>query len=366
MHKILLVFGTRPELIKMAPVIREFHRRDQRHHLYIVNTGQHNLLSADIDYFQIDVDREFKLTRDNDSLSLLNGLLLLEFDQLRSELKDLEITINAVISQGDTCTSFAAAQFSFYERIPFIHIEAGLRTGDFNEPFPEEFFRKTMATMASVHFAPTPAAAQNLLNEGIDPENILVTGNTGIDNLRNYLESENYNGREPEDIVLITMHRRENIKQHLATIIDRVVHYCESNPEKTFLWIDNPGYKIESDIGIHPANLKIIPPVSFSEMPGFYKRTQLIITDSGGIQEEAGYLGIPSLLFRTKTERIEGINMGISKYLEEADSNLDLVISELNKNRNNGVNTLYGDGLASKRIVDFLDEKGFDPNSDNS
>lgn len=357
MHKILIVFGTRPELIKLAPIINEFRVRNQRERLYIINTNQHkDFIQQDLDYFKIDVDYQFKLNRNDDSLSLLNGLLLLEFNELKSKFKGLNITIDAIIAQGDTCTSFSSAQYAFYEKIPFFHIEAGLRTDDFSQPFPEEYFRKTISTIAAMHFAPTANAEKKLIDEGIAPNSIVVTGNTVIDNLRQFKNITKFRNINIADdkLILITIHRRENIKNNLKSITNRIIHYVKNNPDKSFIWIDNPGFKIEFNTGTQLTNLKIIQPVSFFEMIEFYKRTQLIITDSGGIQEEAAYLGIPTLLFRTKTERIEGINSGISKYIEESDNDLSSVIKMLNINRQTEFNIIYGDGYASKRIVDCL------------
>jgi UDP-N-acetylglucosamine 2-epimerase (non-hydrolysing) len=359
MRKILIVFGTRPELIKLAPIINEFRIRNQRERLYVINTNQHkDFIQQDLDCFKIDVDHQFKLNRKDDSLSLLNGLLLLEFNELKSKLKNLNITIDAIIGQGDTCTSFVAANYAFYEKIPFFHIEAGLRTDDFSQPFPEEYFRKTISTIAAMHFAPTTNAEKKLIEEGIDQNSIVVTGNTVIDNLRQYkniTDFKNINIKEPK-LILITIHRRENIKNNLQSITNRIIHYVKSNPDKSFVWIDNPGYKIELHTQL--TNLKIIKPISFLEMVEFYKRTKLIITDSGGIQEEAAYLGIPTLLFRTKTERPEGIVSGLSKYFEESDINLDEIIERLNANIHEKFNNIYGDGYAAKRILDFLEEKG--------
>jgi UDP-N-acetylglucosamine 2-epimerase (non-hydrolysing) len=366
MNKILIVFGTRPELIKLAPVIREFTDRGERERLYILNTGQHLDLVQDLAYFRITADHRFELNRDGDSLSLLNGLLLLRLHELKGQLQEAAITITAVIGQGDTCTTFAAAQFAFYEKLPFVHIEAGLRTDDFQEPFPEEYFRKTIASMASFHFPPTAAAEARLLAEGITPDRILVTGNTGIDNLRTAIEISTSGQEKPGDrLVLITIHRRENIRHHLQSIIRQVLHHCKRHPEKAFVWIDNPGYKLAAEIasacgqtGTELPNLRLIPPVSFMEMIALYRCTELILTDSGGIQEEAGYLGIPTILFRSKTERTEGIDSGISKYADEQDEDLDVIMEKLNGNKPATFNTIYGDGRASGKIVRFLAEKG--------
>jgi UDP-N-acetylglucosamine 2-epimerase (non-hydrolysing) len=361
MDKILIVFGTRPELIKLAPIVNEFRKRNQREKLYVINTNQHkDFIQQDIDYFQIDIDHQFNLNRNDDSLSLLNGLLLLEFNELKSKLKNLNITVSAIIAQGDTCTTFSAAQYAFYEKIRFIHIEAGLRTGDFSQPFPEEYFRKIISTIATIHFAPTITAEKNLTSEGISIDTIIVTGNTVIDNLKHFNNIDEFKNVNiaSNKLVIITIHRRENIKNKLPLIINRILNYIKCNPDKSFVWINNPGYKIELDMDFELSNLKVIQPVSFFEMIEFYKKAQLIITDSGGIQEEAAYLGIPTLLFRAKTERIEGIDSGISKYFEDSNDDLDSIVKVLSVNKQR-FNLIYGDGHASKRIVDFLTEKGY-------
>ncbi|MBK9192137.1 MAG: UDP-N-acetylglucosamine 2-epimerase [Crocinitomicaceae bacterium] len=245
--------------------------------------------------------------------------------------------------------------------MPFIHIEAGLRTDDFSQPFPEEYFRKTISTIATMHFAPTANAEKKLIDEGISPNSIVVTGNTVIDNLRQFKDITEFKNINIADnnLILITIHRRENIKNDFQSIKNRIIQFVQNNPNKSFICIDNPGFNIEFNINIQLTNLKIIQPVSFFEMFEFYKRARLIITDSGGIQEEAAYLGVPTLLFRTKTERMEGINSGISKYIEDSDNDLDSVIMKLNKNKLTDFNTIYGDGYASKRIVDLLTEKKF-------
>lgn len=362
MHKLLIVFGTRPELIKLAPLINEFRERNLRERLFIIHTNQHkDFTQEDLDYFQIEVDYQFSLIRKDDSLSLLNGLLLLEFNELTLRLKELNITVDCIIGQGDTCTTFSAAQYAFYQNIPFLHIEAGLRTHDFRQPFPEEFFRKTIATIATMHFAPTNRERNNLINEGVNAQAIAVTGNTVIDNLRqlsNKVGQKNVIGAE-NNLILITIHRRENIKNNFNAISERILHYVTTNPGMNFIWIDNPGYKISDTIHFHSPNLKIIQPIAYGEMLKLYEQAQLIMTDSGGIQEEAACLGIPTIVFRTKTERIEGIIGGTTQYMEDSDDNLEVVIATLMKHKQAGFNTIYGDGYASKRIVDWILEGKF-------
>jgi len=354
-NKIIIAFGTRPELIKLAPVIDQFKKHGQRNKLFLVHTAQHHQLSKpDLDYFGIDIDYQFKLERENDSLSLLNGLLLLAFHKLLVYLKENEIHPSALIALGDTCSAFVSGQFAFYEKIPFLHIEAGLRTGDFSEPFPEEYFRKSMASMASLHFAPTTSAAQNLLSEQISPDTILITGNTVIDHLREISENMDIErDNAGKKIVLITIHRRENILYKLDFIRQKIVNYCLIHPEKQFLWIDNPGYKITSGIAPRPANLEVINAVCFTEMLTYYRSAELIITDSGGMQEEACYLNIPALIFRAKTERMESIDSGPAKYFED-DPDLNTVIAKLKQQTNEASKVLFGEGTASKKIYDAI------------
>jgi UDP-N-acetylglucosamine 2-epimerase (non-hydrolysing) len=353
MNKTLLVFGTRPELIKLAPVIKEFSLRGMREKLFIVYTNQHsNYVNQDIDYFNILIDYQFDLKREGDSLSLLNGLLLLEFEVMFKKVKSNGIFFSTLIVQGDTCSTFAAAQFAFYERIPVLHIEAGLRTFDFNEPFPEEYYRKSISSFAQVNFAPTILAQKNLLNEGVNPSSIVVCGNTSIDNLCNLKLT--IDDETKTKLILITIHRRENMKKRIEIIINRIIKMVENNPSKSFVWIDNPGYKLISKLNSRPKNLQVIQPLAFSEMIKFYEKTELIITDSGGIQEEAAFLGIPVILFRKQTERIEGNLSGISKYFEDGDEHLETLITQLKEKEIPQFNPIYGDGKAAMRIVDFL------------
>lgn len=352
MDKIIIVFGTRPELIKLAPVIDAFQTRGLRDSIFVVNTNQHrDLLLKDIKYFAVDVDYTFNLRRNSNSLSELDGLLMTEFDKLNNNFLENIITPKAVIAQGDTATSFTSALYSFYEKIPFYHIEAGLRTNDFNQPFPEEFYRRTISTVAAINFAPTASAEQNLIAEGITVGKIVHTGNTVIDNLRKLIKDQhpawcnNQSGH-----VLITIHRRENRLHCFDQIYHKIYQLCNTNPERQFLWITHPGIDYNYLNGGKPRNLEIIPPVSYAEMIEIYHETALVITDSGGIQEEVSYLGIPSLIFRKVTERIEGINSGVSNYLNGQAVEINSIVN----NTMARFNTIYGDGYASKRIVEYL------------
>lgn len=352
MSKFLICFGTRPELIKLAPIINEFKSRNKRDLLFVVNCHQHpDLLKSEILFFNIDIDYQFHFERDCSDLSRLNGILMTEFYKLKQHLAYLNIKTNFIIVQGDTATTFCASLFAFYEKIKLIHIEAGLRTNDYNHPFPEEFYRKTISSVASVHFTPTEESQSNLLNEGVAPDSIIITGNTVIDNLINHNSNDSDSNK---DLVLITIHRRENIISNFNNISERIIKFCENHINLNFLWITHPNNSKENVIKTNPKNLQIIDSVSYSEMLNLYKKTGLIITDSGGIQEEASYLGIPVLLFRKKTERIESINCGISKYINDENIDLNIFINEHKLLNNNKFKTIFGKGNASKIIVDYL------------
>jgi UDP-N-acetylglucosamine 2-epimerase (non-hydrolysing) len=356
MNKLLIVFGTRPELIKLLPVIHEFTKRGLRKHLYIVNANQHKeLLQKELAYFQLKVDYTFQLNRENDHLTLLNGLLLLEFEKLQQKFTKKKIHILAAIAQGDTCTTFSTAQFCFYEKIPFVHVEAGLRTGDFENPFPEEFYRKTIASIADVHFAPTAIAKKNLLMEGISSTCVFQTGNTVIDHLKKYIPQKENQALSlaEKKIVLITIHRRENRDAKLDSIMKSIISLAKKNSQKTFVWIKHPSMPISTALTI-PYNMKFIAPVSYVEMCGWYQKTAMIITDSGGIQEEATFLGIPTLICRLKTERVEGIELGTAQYLTNKNISIDSIINEYGKKSNTKSQQIYGDGNASKKIVDMV------------
>ncbi|MEN9348618.1 MAG: UDP-N-acetylglucosamine 2-epimerase [Bacteroidota bacterium] len=359
MNKLLLVFGTRPELIKLAPIVQEFRKRGLRERLFIVFTHQHpDIHISDLDLFKIDIDYQFHLDRENDSLTLLHGLLLIQFAHLKKHLKSKGVHAVALIAQGDTCTTFSASQFAFYEKIPLIHIEAGLRTGDYNEPFPEEYFRFSISQIASIHCAPNQNSQQQLIREGYQEDSIYVTGNTAIDNLRMFALGGGDVDFEKRNTVLVTLHRRENVNGRLAMFINRITDYAKRHPHKKFLWIDNPGYKLKDKIPANISNLEVIPPLSYREMIHLYKRTELIITDSGGIQEESTFLQIPTLIFRQKTEREESIVQGIAKYWDQNDDDLEQVIRSLSANKKSAQNYVFGDGFAAIRIVDAILEKG--------
>jgi UDP-N-acetylglucosamine 2-epimerase (non-hydrolysing) len=359
MEHILIVFGTRPEWIKILPVIREFTLRGLREKLFIVNTHQHEeLLNEEVIQSGIQINHHFSGRRDSVSLNQLTGLLMSEFHHLKRKLDELGIKTNLVLAQGDTATTFCSALFAFHEQLPFYHIEAGLRTYDFSQPFPEEFYRKTITSMAAFHFAPTDEAIQNLIQEDVDPTKILLTGNTVIDNLIFYQQKHNLiRETTPVPRVLITVHRRENQNGKFDHIFSHIDRLCRNNPDHSFTWISHPGLSLEDRRPFLPGNLDVSKPLSYLEMISLYHVTSLIITDSGGIQEEAAFLGIPLIILRSKTERKEGINEGISVYFDDTDTDLPALMHQMNAVKKPGTSFMYGKGQASAIIVDTLLKK---------
>ncbi|MFT7613491.1 MAG: UDP-N-acetylglucosamine 2-epimerase (non-hydrolyzing) [Parvicellaceae bacterium] len=349
MNKTLLIFGTRPELIKVAPIIHEYERRSIRDSLLIIHSNQHNtLLEQDLIDFNIKPDYQVDLDRKGPDLSELVGSLLLEFNGLLSKLIQNSINIDSIISQGDTATTYCSALIAFHSKIPFYHIEAGLRTNDILDPFPEEFYRKSISVMASFHFTPSQLAYKNLINEGVDSKMILNTGNTVIDNLEKYYSKEKpIKKRE----ALITLHRRTSKQSNRVKYLEYFKSLADNNKSWKFKWLNHPGAEFKSNEFEKHENIQVMKPVSLRQFLQLYEETSIVYTDSGGIQEEAAYLGIPCVVARGKTERIEGINCGVSSLLDINVLNVSNQLEKFDQNKLTFKNELYGDGKSAERIV---------------
>jgi len=361
--KILIIFGTRPEFIKLLPLFVKIKKRKINDRFHTVFTGQHSEFMTPLFHrfdFKPDVeipyqDHENSIVK---SFSTITLRLQETIDQIRS--KD---NIKCIVGQGDTTSCSAAAYVAFMNRIPFANVEAGLRTYDFVHPFPEEYNRRLITNSATIHFAPTAVAKQNLLNEGINESRISLTGNTVIDSIELFknisvsgeiLKCIDKNGKN----VLITFHRRENQDEVLDNLIHAVSEIAFNNRTINFIWIShcNPVVKSKlsnSQFDKHP-NISVIEPVDFTEILLTYRYIQLIITDSGGIQEEASFFGIPVIVCREKTERIESIEKGIA-ILQSSDlCELNRKVTDLLNNPVQPIKNLYGDGKAADRILDIL------------
>jgi UDP-N-acetylglucosamine 2-epimerase (non-hydrolysing) len=360
MKKIVCVIGTRPEAIKMAPVILAL-RKQAWAEVRVLATAQHReMLDQVLDFFGIEPDIDLDVMRPNQALGALTARLLLEMDDvLLSEKPDI------VLAQGDTTTVMAIALACFYHNVAFGHVEAGLRTGDIRNPFPEEANRLIASRLARWHFAPTLGAAENLRKEGVPEKDILVTGNTVIDALLITAEADvelNLDLDESKRLILVTSHRRENFGEPFLNICQGLIVLAENNPEVQILYPVHPNPNIREIAFKHLSNtpnITLCEPLDYAHFVAVMKRAYLIITDSGGVQEEAPALSKPVLVLREETERPEAVEMGVVKLV---GSKRDDIIFETQKLLDDEVAYLemargvspYGDGKAAMRIVEFL------------
>lgn len=365
---VLLVFGTRPEAIKMAPVYRQL-AADPRFRAEVCVTAQHReMLDQVLSLFEITPEYDLDLMRPGQDLSSITGRVL---DGLKGVLRSA--SPDYVLVHGDTTTTMAASLAAYYEQIPVGHVEAGLRTGNIYSPWPEEMNRRLTGSIASLHFAPTAASRENLLREGVDPETITVTGNTVIDALLSMVDrvraggEAEYAHRYPgvdlsRRIVLVTGHRRENfgggferICEALAEISRtpnvEVVYPVHLNPN-----VQEPVHRILGDL----PNVHLIEPLEYLPFLFLMDRAHLIVTDSGGIQEEAPSLGKPVLVMRDTTERPEAVEAGTVRLVgTDARTIVDAAVRLLEDDDEyramSFAHNPYGDGQASARIADALD-----------
>jgi UDP-N-acetylglucosamine 2-epimerase (non-hydrolysing) len=366
LHKILTVFGTRPDAIKMAPVVLELKRRPAEFDLRVVVTGQHReMLDQVLSVFKIVPDYDLNIMQPGQTLSEITTRSLSGLDPIFAQEKPA-----AVVAQGDTTTTFVASLAAFYHRAAFGHVEAGLRTGNRFDPFPEETNRLLTTRLASLHFAPTQEAADNLLREGVDPKTVMLTGNTVIDALLTTAAKEceivdptlreilSMNG----PVVLVTAHRRENWGQPMHRICEAVRRLVEelSDVNVVFPMHRNPVVRstVVSVLG-DVDRVHLIDPPDYAPFVKLEQKSTLILTDSGGVQEEAPSLGKPVLVLRETTERPEGVAAGTAK-LVGTDSELifqeaiRLLTDPVAYRQMSQATSPYGDGTASVRIVDAL------------
>lgn len=351
----LFVVGTRPDAIKSAPVVLEFRRFAEEVETVLVSTGQHReMLAQALAAFGLEADRDLGLMREGQSLA---GLTARALEGLDSCLEDLKPDV--VLAQGDTTTTFCAGLAAFYRQVPFAHIEAGLRTPTVWSPFPEEFNRRAVGLFARWHFAPTRWAAENLLREGARPESVVVTGNTGIDAVRAVAEQAGAAFADhPGRVVLLTTHRRENWGAPQESVARAALRILEAHPDVllTVPMHKNPAVRqtLQSVLGGHP-RARLLEPPDYAEFVAWMRRSDLILSDSGGVQEEAPAFGVPVLVLRETTERPEGVEAGVAKLVgtdgervfREADRLLSAPgeLAAMARAANP-----YGDGHASQRI----------------
>ena len=367
MLRILSIFGTRPEAIKMAPVIRELERHGDRIQSIVCSTGQHrHMLDQVYKLFDIVPDIILNLMQPNQTLADLTARL---FDALNPVVE--EVKPDWVLAQGDTTTVLVASLVAYYHRVPFGHVEAGLRTGDINSPFPEEANRRMADTVAELMFAPTELGKQALLREGHPETRIVVTGNTVIDALHIVAALPYEWGTGPlanvptnKRLVLITAHRRESFGEPFRRLCmalrDVGQHFASNGVHLVYPVHLNPNVRqpVQEILG-SAENITLLEPLDYLSLVQLMKRSSLVLTDSGGIQEEAPSLGVPVLVMRDTTERPEAVNAGVAKLVGTSRAQIVKEVVTLLTNTASydamakSVN-LYGDGKAAKRIIAAL------------
>ena len=361
MIKAIVVIGTRPEAIKMCPVIYEFNKRKDAFKTVVLVTGQHReMLSQVLKLFKVEPDHDLSLMEDNQSLSRLTSKAIPAMEKvIEKERPDI------LLVQGDTTTSFVASLAAFYQNVSVGHIEAGLRTNKKYYPFPEEINRKLITVLSDINFAPTGSAAENLKKEGIGQNKIFVTGNTVVDSLFYIIEHSmktSYQHSNHRRHILLTAHRRENFGEPMKNICNAVRKLITlyDDIEITYPVHKNPNVRnTVYDMLSNVERVNLIEPVDYLECVNLMKNAYFILTDSGGIQEEAPSLGKPVLVLRNETERPEAVEAGTVKIVgTDMESILNHSITLLaNKEEYskmaNAINP-YGDGTASKQIVDIL------------
>lgn len=380
MKTILLIFGTRPEAIKMAPLVKEFQRYSDDYKTVVCVTGQHReMLDQVLQIFEIKPDYDLNIMKQGQDLYDVTARVLVG---LRDVLK--AVSPDVVLVHGDTTTSMAAALAAFYQQIPVGHVEAGLRTHNIYSPWPEEINRQLTGRIATYHFAPTPLSRQNLLNEGVEPAHIHVTGNTVIDALYWVVDRIKSDGAlsqtlseellhsgydvnrlsQGKKLVLITGHRRENFGDGFIRICKAIKTLVEQYPEVDFVYPMHLNPNVRKPIheafdGRSYDNMYFIEPLEYLSFVYLMEKSTIVLTDSGGIQEEAPGLGKPVLVMRDTTERPEALEAGTVKLV---GTDYDKIVGEVSrliddplyyKTMSEAVNP-YGDGKACERIVELL------------
>ena len=368
MKNIIFIFGTRPEIIKLAPVILELKKYPQEYNVIICNTEQQKELSNQtLAYFGLKADYNLDSMRENQSLSSVQARILTSLDKVFQENE-----IDATIVQGDTMTVLCGALTSFYHKKPVFHVEAGLRSYDIYEPFPEEVMRQMTSRVADLHFAPTGVNKNALIRENISEDKIHVVGNTVIDalfclsdevveNSRRFFEDNNI----PIDdkLVLITAHRRENHGERIDRILDAITYLVEKYNDHNFVIPVHPNPNVKGKIYNKLekySNVHLLTPLDYPYLVYLMKNAKLILTDSGGIQEEAPTFACPTLVMRYETERKEGIDAGVSKlvgadYDKIVEESEKVLASTKTETRLQAQNP-YGDGKTSAKIEQIIRE----------
>lgn len=362
MKRVMVIFGTRPEAIKMCPLVNELKSRSDEFEVYVCVTGQHKeMLRQVLSVFDVTPDHDLKIMKQGQDLfdittAVINGT--------KSVIQKVKPDI--VLVHGDTSSSFGAALACFYSNIPIGHVEAGLRTYNMKSPWPEEFNRQAVDLMTDYYFAPTDESKNNLINEGKNPSKIWTTGNTAIDALkatvREGYSDKNLEWASDSRLILITAHRRENLGTPMHNMFRAIRRVMSEHPDTKAIYPIHMNPKVRE--AAHSEldgfdRLRIIEPLEVVNFHNYMDNSYLILTDSGGIQEEAPSLGKPVLVMRDTTERPEGVSAGTLKLVGTEEDSIYKEFSNLLSNdcayqQMSLASNPYGDGLASKRIADIL------------
>lgn len=363
--KVLSIFGTRPEAIKMAPIIKELEKCEHIHQEVCVTAQHREMLDQVLNIFNIKPDYDLNIMTQNQTLTgiTINALKGLE-DTLEKSNPDI------ILVHGDTTTTFVGSLAAFYKKIKIGHVEAGLRTYNKYEPFPEEMNRKLTGAMADLHFAPTKLSKENLLKENVNEDSIFITGNTSVDCVKTTVikdykfscDTLNNIDYKNKKIITMTAHRRENLGKPLENICNAILKLVKDNEDIEIVYAVhfNPLVREVANriLGDNP-RIHLIDPIDMTDMHNLINLSYMVMTDSGGLQEEVPSLKKPVLVLRNVTERPEGVTAGVLKLARTEENNIISLATELLKNQDiyksmvNAKNP-FGDGIASKRIVDAI------------
>ena len=362
---VMVVVGTRPEAIKMAPIVNELQARQDVFSLTLVNTGQHReMVDQVLSIFDIQPEIDLDIMEENQSLSTIFSKVSTALEPVFARQKP-----HILLVEGDTSTVVVTALMAFYNRIDVGHVEAGLRTNDIYNPFPEEVNRRITSVISTIHFAPTAWAKNNLLKEGYSENAIFITGNPVIDALLKAMdidcplpESLQEIDRDSRKVILVTAHRRENHGKPLADICQAILELASTHEDLLFVYPVHPNPNVESVVGkmlSGKAGIILTPPLEYLPFIRLMKKSYLILTDSGGIQEEAPTLKRPVLVLRKTTERPEAQEAGTARVVGTERGDIVNRVAELLKNRKKyesmvSPNNPFGDGRASARITEII------------
>lgn len=361
MIKVMTIFGTRPEAIKMAPLVKELKKRKEIECIVCVTAQHRQMLDQVLKTFEIVPDYDLDIMKQGQTLSDITARVLAGLENVIQEVKP-----NIILVHGDTTTTFAGALAAYYNQVDIGHVEAGLRTWNKYSPYPEEMNRQMVGVLADMHFAPTENSKNSLLKEGKKPENIYVTGNTAIDALattvKDTYSNPVLNWAKDSRMILITAHRRENLGEPMRGMFRAIRRIVEEYPDVKAVYpvhLNPKVREVAKDVLGNNENIKLIDPLEVIDFHNFIANSYLILTDSGGIQEEAPSLGKPVLVLRDTTERPEGIAAGTLKLAGTDEETIYRLTKELLENQEeyakmSKASNPYGDGKASIRIADAI------------